>query len=29
METSVIFGKYIQLLVVTWKILKCGEKKEG
>lgn len=29
LETSVIFSKYIQLLVVTWKILKCGEEKEG
>jgi len=27
LETSVIFGKYIRLLVVTWKTLQCGEER--
>lgn len=29
MDTSTIFGKYIQLLVVTWKMLERGEEEEG
>lgn len=28
LETLVIFSKYIQLLVVTWKTLRSREKKE-
>lgn len=29
LETLVIFSKYIQLLVVTWKTLRSREEKEG